>query len=102
MDITMDFDNLLLLLTSLSSYVSAAADGISIIGKVADSSMVREETMEIGEIKDVVNPLMAPSMVVDASAAEREADVPPLILEEVARGGSAGEGIINEPYLAHI
>ena len=47
MDTTMDFDNLLLL-ASLSSYVSAAADSISIIGNVANSSMACKETMEIG------------------------------------------------------
>lgn len=55
--------------------------------------------MEIGEFKDVVDPLMAPSMAVDASAAKREANVPPLALEEVAGGGATGEGIINEPTM---
>ena len=39
MDTTMGSSNLLLL-ASLSSYVSAAADGISITGNVADSLMV--------------------------------------------------------------
>ena len=45
MDTTMDFGNLLIL-ASLSFYVSAVADGISIIGNVVDSSMVHVETVE--------------------------------------------------------
>ena len=94
MDTTVDSGNLLLL-ASLSSYVSAAAaDGISIIGKVADSSMVSKETVEIGEIKDVVNLLLVVSVVFDVSAV----DVPPLVLKKVFRGGADGRGV-TDPLL---
>lgn len=97
MDTIVDFGNLLLL-ASLSSIVSTAVDGISITGKVADSPMVREETIEIGEIGDVIDPFLEPSMAVDVSAAGGKADVPPLVLEEVAGGGAAG-GDVADPLL---
>ena len=97
MDTTMGSGNLLLL-ASLSSYVSTAANSISITGNVADSSMVHMETVEIGEIRVVVNLLPAPSGVVDASVVERETGVPPLVLEEVAEGGATGGGV-TDPLL---
>nr|POF05167.1 hypothetical protein CFP56_05767 [Quercus suber] len=97
MDITTGSGNLLLL-ASLSSYVSAAADGISITGNVADSSMAHMETVEVGEIRVVVNPLPAPSGDVDASVVERDTGVPPLVLEEVAKGG-ATRGGVTDPLL---
>ena len=81
MDITIGSDNLLLL-ASLSSYASAATDDISIIGNVADPSMVHAEIVEIGEIGTAVDPSPAPS----ASIVERETGVPLLVLEEVTDG----------------
>ena len=71
MDTTMGSDNLLLL-ASLSSYVSTADDGISITSNVANSSLVHEETVEIGEVGAVVDPSPTPSSVVDVSVVERE------------------------------
>lgn len=71
MDTAMGFSNLLLL-ASLSSYAFAAADGITITSNVTDSSMVHVENVEIGEIRVVVDPLLALSGVVDASVVERE------------------------------
>ena len=90
----MDSGNLLLL-ASLSSYVSTAANDISITSNVADSSMVHAETVEIGEVGTAVDPSSAPSSVVDASVVEREAGVP---LEEVADGG-ATRGSATDPLL---
>ena len=87
MDTTMGSDNLLLL-ASLSSYVSVADDGISITSNVANSSLVHKETVEIGEVGAVVDPSPAPSNVVDVSVVERETGVPPLVLKEVADGGA--------------
>ena len=94
MDITMGSDNLLLL-ASLSSYVSTAADGISITGNVADSSIVHTKTMEIGKVWAAIDPSPAPSGVVDASIVERETSVPPLVLEEVNDGGATGGGVTD-------
>ena len=91
MDITMDSGNLLLP-SSLSSYVSAAADGVSITGNVADSSMVHVETVEIDEVGVAVDPSSTPSSVADASVVEREAVVP---VEEVANGGTIGGSAID-------
>ena len=49
--------------------------------------------MEIGEVRAVVDPLPAPSGVVDASiVVERETGVPPLVLKEVVDGGAIGGG----------
>nr|POE83761.1 hypothetical protein CFP56_06082 [Quercus suber] len=90
MDITMGFDNLLLLV-SLSSYAFAVDDGISIIGNVADPSMVQVETMEIGEAGTVIDPSPVPS----ASIVETGTNVPPLVLEEVNDGRATGEGATN-------
>jgi len=113
MDNIMDSSNLLLL-ASLSSCVSATVDCISITGKVVDSPMMPEETIEIGEIGDVIDPLLAPSVAVDVSATEGEADVPLLVLEEVAGGdvadpllppegaayaGATRKDIANEPNM---
>ena len=90
MDITMGSGNLLLL-ASLSSYASAATDGISIIGIVVDPSMVHTEIVEIGEVGTAVDPSLAPS----TSIVERETGVPPLVLEEVTDGGTIGGGAID-------
>lgn len=118
MDTAVDSDNLLLL-ASLLSYVSTAVDDISITGNVVGSSMVHKEIAEVSENRDVVDPLLAPSVAIDTSAIEREADAPLLVIEEVAgvgatRGGVtdpllppegvacdgvAGEGIISEPTM---
>ena len=97
MDTTMGSDNLLLL-ASLSFYVSTADDGISITSNVANSSLVHEETVEIGEVGAVVDPSPAPSSVVDVSVVERETSVPPLVLKEVADGGAIG-GDATDPLL---
>ena len=94
MDTAMDSSNLLLL-ASLSSYVSIAADGISITGNVVDSLMVHVETVEIGEVGAAIDPSSVPSSVADASVVEREVDVP---LEEVADGG-ATRGSATDPLL---
>ena len=91
MDITMDSGNLLLPST-LSSYVSAVADGVSITGNVADSSMVHVETVEIDEVGVAVDPSSTPNSVADASVVEREASVP---VEEVADGGTIGGSAID-------
>ena len=80
MDTTMDSSNLLLL-ASLSSYVSTAAGVISITGNVIDSLMVHVETVEIGEVRAALDPSSIPSSVADANVVEREVGVP---LEEVA------------------
>ena len=85
----------LLLLASLPSYVSAATDGISITGNVADSSVVHVKTMEIGEVRAAIDPLPAPSSVVDANIVEKEAGVPPLVLEEVTDDGTTGRSAID-------
>ena len=80
--------------------------------------MVHVEIVEIGEVGTVVDPLLAPSGVVNASmVVEREIDVPLLVLKEVANGGAieggatdpllppkevvgvAGESIISEPTM---
>ena len=94
MDITMGSGKLLLL-ASLPSYVSTATDGISITGNVADSSVVHMKTVEIGEVGAAIDPLPAPSSVVDASIVEKEAGVPPLVLEEVTDDGTTGRGATN-------
>ena len=94
MDTAMGSGNLLLL-ASLSSYVFAATDGISITGNFVDSSMVHVETVEIGEVGATVDPSLAPNGFVDASVVERETSVPPLVLEEVANGGTTGGGAID-------
>ena len=95
MDITMGSDNLLLL-ASLSSYVFAAADGISITGNVADSSVIQLKTVEIGEVGVAVDPLPGPNGVVDTSIVEKETGVPPLVLAEVTDGGATG-GSATDP-----
>ena len=94
MDITMGSGKLLLL-ASLPSYVSAATDGISITGNVTDSSVVHVKTVEIGEVGATIDPLPAPSSVVDASIVEKEAGVPPLVLEEVTDDGTTGRSAID-------
>ena len=90
MDITMGSGNLLLL-ASLSSYAFAVVDGISIIGNVADPSMVHTETVEIGKVGTTIDPSPAPS----ASIVERETHVPLLVLEEVTDGGTIGRGAVD-------
>ena len=92
MDNIVDFSNLLLL-ASLSSCVSAAADGIYITGQVADSPMACEKTEEVGEIWDIVSPIMMPMVAANASAAGGEADVPPLVHGEAAGSGAAGRNV---------
>ena len=97
MDIIMGSGNLLLL--ALSSYVSAAIDGISITGNTANSSMVHTGTVETGEIGAAVDSLPVLSGVVDASIVERETGVPSLVLEEVTDGGATGGGA-TDPLLS--
>jgi len=97
MDITIGSGNLLLL-ASLSSYVSATTDGISITGNAANSSMVHAETMDTGEVGAAIDTLPMPSDVADASIAERETSVPSSILEEVTDGGVTG-GDATDPLL---
>ena len=97
MDITMGSGNLLLL-ASLSSNVSATTDGISIIGNVADFSMVHVKTVETGEIGAAVDTAPMPSSIADASIVERETGVPSLVLEEVNDGGATGGGA-TDPLL---
>ena len=94
MDTIMGFGNLLLL-ASLPSYVSTAADGISITGNVVDSAMVHVETMEICEVGAFVNPSLVPSGVVDVSIVERETSAPPLVFEEVVDDGATRGGAID-------
>lgn len=94
MDTIVDFGNLLLL-ASLSSCVSATANGISITGLVADSPRACEKTEEVGEIWDIVSPMMMPRVATDASAARGEADVPPLVHEEAAGSGAAGRNVAS-------
>ncbi|KAL4606720.1 hypothetical protein ACB092_09G123900 [Castanea dentata] len=80
-DTTADFDNLLLL-AFLSSYISAAADGIPITSHVTDC---------------VVEPLLAPRVAADTSAAGENVDVPLLALREAAGSGAAGGNVANPP-----
>ena len=74
------------MLLALSSYVSAAIDGISITGNIANSSMVHTGTVETGEIGAAVDSSPVLSGVVDASIVESETGVPSLVLEEVTNG----------------
>ena len=94
MDNTMDSGNLLLLALS-SSYASAATDGISISGNVANPLMVHSKTMEIGEVGTAIDPSLTPSSVVAVDIVEKETGVPPLVLEEVTNGGVTGVGAID-------
>ena len=94
MDSIMDSGNLLLLALP-SSYASAAIDGISISGSVADPSMVHVKTVEIGEVGTAIDPSSTPSNVAVVDIVERETGVPPLVLEEVIDGGATGGGATN-------
>ena len=94
MDTTMDSGNLLLL-ALLASHTSAATDGISITGNVADPSMVHAKTVEIGEVGTAIDPSLTPSNVASVDIVERETSVPLLVLEEVTDGGAIGGGATN-------
>ena len=86
MDTTMDSSNLLLL-ACLSSYVFAAADGISITGNVANSSMVHTETSLVIE------------EVADGGATRGGVTDPLLPPKGIACAGVARESIISEPTM---
>ena len=98
MDSTMDSDNLMLLALP-SSYASAATDGISISGSVADPSMVHMKVVDIGEVGTVIDPPPTTSNVAATNIVERETGVSPLVLEEVTDGGVTGEKITSESIM---
>ncbi|XP_023898127.1 uncharacterized protein LOC112009999 [Quercus suber] len=59
--------------------------------------MAPEKTTRVGEIKGVVEPLLAPRVAADTSAAGENAGVTPLKIKEVAGSVAAGGNVANPP-----